>query len=76
MTRHLPIRTVRYVDRTSAVRELPGMHAVAIRLHDRGFDDHAIAVALEIDDEQVLGVLGIAEAKLANLMAGSLGHDR
>jgi hypothetical protein len=45
------------------------MHAVAIRLHDKGFGDHAIAVALEIDDDQVLGVLSIAEAKVANLLA-------
>lgn len=45
------------------------MHAVAVRLHDSGVDDHVIAVALEIDDEQVTTVLGLAHAKLANVMA-------
>ncbi len=44
------------------------MHAVAIRLRDEGHDDHVIAVALEIDDQQVPTLLQIAERKLHNLM--------
>ena len=46
------------------------MHAVAIRLRDEGADDHVIAVALAIDDDQVATLLEIAEAKLANLIGG------
>ena len=45
------------------------MHAVAIRLRDRGFDDGVIGIALDLDDEHVPGLLRLAEAKLANLMA-------
>jgi hypothetical protein len=57
------------VDRSSAVGELPTLHAVAIRLRDDGFDDHVIAVALEIDDVQVPTLLQIANRKLENLIA-------
>jgi hypothetical protein len=49
------------------------MHGVAIRLRDEGLDDHVIAVALEIDDDQVPNLLGIADAKLSNLMAVDRG---
>jgi hypothetical protein len=58
------------VDRASAIEQLPAMHAVAIRLRDEGADDHVIAVALAIDDDQVATLLEIAEAKLANLIGG------
>ena len=57
------------MDRSSAVRQLPTMHGVAIRLRDEGLHDHVIAVALEIEDDQVPTLLGIADAKLGNLMA-------
>jgi hypothetical protein len=57
------------VDRSSAVRELPELHAVAIRLRDEGLGDHVIAVALEIEDDQVPMLLQIAESKLSGLMA-------
>jgi hypothetical protein len=57
------------MDRSSAVRQLPTMHGVAIRLRDEGLHYHVIAVALEIDDDQVPTLLGIADAKLNNLMA-------
>jgi|HubBroStandDraft_1064217.scaffolds.fasta_scaffold176686_3 hypothetical protein len=69
MTHDLPIRTVTGVDRTTAVRELPALHAVAIRLRDDGFDDHVIAVALQVDDVQVPTLLQIANRKLENLIA-------
>jgi hypothetical protein len=57
------------VDRSSAVRQLPDLHAVAIRLRDEGIGDHAIAVALEIEDAEVTMLLHIADSKLTNLMA-------
>jgi hypothetical protein len=42
---------------------------VAIRLRDEGLGDHVIALALEIDDDEVPMVLRIAYSKLKNLMA-------
>jgi hypothetical protein len=42
---------------------------VAIRLRDEGQGNHMIAVALEMDDDQVPTLLWIADSKLANLMA-------
>ena len=45
------------------------MHAVAIRLQNEGFDDHVIAVAVAVDDDQVPVLLQIACAKLDHLMA-------
>ena len=57
------------MDRSSAIRQLPDLHAAAIRLRDDGFDDHVIAVALGIDDHQVATLMQIANRKLTNLMA-------
>jgi hypothetical protein len=84
MIHDLPIRRILGVDRPSAVRELPPLHAVAIRLRDDGFDDHVIAVALQIDDRQVPTLLQIANRKLENLIAldlaeshrGAAGHPQ
>lgn len=47
------------------------LHAVAIRLRDEGVDDHLIAVALEVEDNQVPTLLQIADGKLVDLMDGS-----
>jgi hypothetical protein len=60
------------VDRSCGIRQLPALHAVAIRLRDDGRSDHIIAVALEIDDDQVPTLLDIAERKLEHLMAPDL----
>jgi hypothetical protein len=57
------------MDRSSAIWQLPDLHAVAIRLLDDGSEDHVIAVALGIDDHQVATLLQIANSKLTNLMA-------
>jgi hypothetical protein len=69
MTHDLHILSLTDVDRSSAIRELPTLHAVAIRLRDGGFDDQVIAVALEIEDAQVPTLLQIANSKLENLIA-------
>lgn len=45
------------------------LHAVAIRLRDEGADEHVIAIALELEDDQVPVLLHIADSKLTNLMA-------
>ncbi len=63
-------RRITCVDRSHALRELPTMHAVALRLRDSGFDDQVVAVVLDIEDVQVPTLLRIAEAKLARLVAG------
>jgi hypothetical protein len=61
--------TLAGMDRSSAIWQLPDLHAAAIRLRDDGFGDHVIAVALGIDDHQVATLLQIANSKLTNLMA-------
>ena len=58
------------MDRATAIEELPPLHDVAVRLRDEGADNHVIAVALAIDDDQVPTLLEIADAKLTNLIAG------
>jgi hypothetical protein len=69
MTTALTVRNIGEMDRSSALRLLPTLHAVAIRLRDDGQSDHVIAVALEIEDDQVPVLLRIANRKLNNLMA-------
>lgn len=59
------------MDRSQALRELPTMHAVALRLRDNGFDDEVIAAALDVEHVQVPALLRIAEGKLAKLMRPS-----
>lgn len=56
------------MDRASALNELPEAHAVALRLHDAGHDDQAIATALGIELECVKPLLRLARAKLNDLM--------
>jgi len=50
------------------VRQLPELHAVAIRLRDEGFDHQVIAVALGIEVHEVPVLLRIADSKLAHLI--------
>jgi hypothetical protein len=59
------------MDRSAAIEQLPALHAVAVRLSDEGADDHLIAVALAVDDDQVQTILEIAHAKLANLLTAA-----
>jgi hypothetical protein len=49
---------------------LPQPYAVALRLHEAGFDD-AIPVALQVPPEAVRNMLELAEAKLARLISPS-----
>lgn len=57
------------MDRETALLDLPTAHAVALRLHDAGAADEAVAQALGIPVRSVPGLLRIAEAKLAALLA-------
>ena len=61
------------MDRQTALLELATAHAVALRLHDAGAADDAVAQALGIPETAVRGLLRIAEAKLA---AALLPADR
>lgn len=63
------------MDRQTALLELATAHAVALRLHDAGAGDDAIAQALGIPVTSVVDVLRIADAKLAALLADDRGED-
>jgi hypothetical protein len=56
------------MDRQAALLELATAHAVALRLHDAGAADGAVAQALGIPVASVAGLLRIAEAKLAAVL--------
>jgi hypothetical protein len=55
------------MDDEAAIGRLPKTHASAVRLRERGFDDDAIARALELEPAAVGPLLAIADAKLAAL---------
>ncbi len=61
------------VDRADAIAELAPAYAVALRLRDAGAGEDLIALALGVDPEAVPSVLGLADAKLATLMAEVIG---
>ncbi len=61
-------------ERSQALASLPTLHAVALRLRDAGADDHIIAVAVGVDDDQVTTFLTIADQKLARLEADTPGQ--
>jgi hypothetical protein len=63
------------MDRQTALLELATAHAVALRLHDAGAGDDAIAQALGIPVTCVADLLRIADAKLAALLAEDPGGD-
>ena len=69
MTRARSPLRLRSMNRSRALGELPTLHAVALRLRDNGFDDHVIALVLDIEDAQVPTLVRIAEAKLVKVMA-------
>lgn len=55
------------MDREHLIGRLPDNLAVALRMHDAGQDDGAIAVALGVPVQSVPQLLTVAEAKLAHL---------
>jgi DNA-directed RNA polymerase specialized sigma24 family protein len=57
------------MDHETALLDLPTAHTVALRLHAAGAADEAVALALGIPVASVAGLLRIAEAKLAALLA-------
>ena len=63
--------TVASMDRSSEAlyRELPTVHAIALRLHDRSVAVPDIAAALDVAPEAVPTLLQVAQAKLRELAA-------
>jgi DNA-directed RNA polymerase specialized sigma24 family protein len=56
------------VERDEAIDQLPVNYGRALRLQDRGFSTHDIAVALDIPEEAIRPLLRLAEAKLARIL--------
>ena len=54
--------------RTEAVRRLPAVYALAIRLRDAGMSDAVIADRLGIDEVALGPLLRVAEAKLETMI--------
>lgn len=63
------------MDRQTALLELATAHAVALRLHEAGAGDDAVAQALGIPVASVAGLLRIAGAKLAAVLGSDEGAD-
>jgi hypothetical protein len=57
------------MDRATALSQLPETYAEALRLRDAGLSDEAITSRLGVPAEAMSLLLGLAEAKLAHLMA-------
>jgi DNA-directed RNA polymerase specialized sigma24 family protein len=53
---------------------LPETYATALRLRERGLNERAIAAELSVEPEAVRALLGLAEAKLAALLARTDDH--
>jgi DNA-directed RNA polymerase specialized sigma24 family protein len=66
MTRDHRLRRFVHVDRDSTLRELPTVHAVALRLSDRGYPTEVIADAVGIEVDQVPTLLELATEKFKN----------
>ena len=56
------------VDREAALRELPSVYAVVVRMADSGRDADAIAQALGVAVEAVPALVEVGRIKLAQLM--------
>jgi DNA-directed RNA polymerase specialized sigma24 family protein len=61
------------IQRDEAIRRLPEPYAVALRLQGAGVTDAQLAAALDVAREAVPGLLRIAEAKLAEVLADAGG---
>jgi len=57
------------MDRSTAIERLPEAYAAALRLHDEGHDDKAIAARLGLAPAAVGPLLRVAVAKLDAILA-------
>ena len=70
------LRIVLVMDRSLVLTELPDVEATALRLHDGGFPDVVIAIALGIPVTDVAEVLARGEAEVTRrLRAPAGGRD-
>ncbi|GHE77048.1 hypothetical protein GCM10017786_02920 [Amycolatopsis deserti] len=53
--------------RAAALRRLPAVYSLALRLRDAGLPEHLIAESVGVEPEAVGPLLAVAEAKLAAL---------
>jgi hypothetical protein len=63
------------MDRAAQLRQLPLVHAIALRMHEAGADDALIAVALAIEPESVGPLLALASAKAERIARGGGGSS-
>lgn len=56
--------------RAEALRQLPAVYSLALRLRDAGLEPELMAKALAIEPEALGPLLEIAEAKLAVILNG------
>ena len=59
------------MDREQALRLIPTVYAVALRLYDAGLRDHELAHTLGLEDEAVGPLLKVAEEKLREAQQGT-----
>ena len=65
---------VRQSRRAEAIRHLPGVYSLALRLRDAGLADELIAECLAVEREALKPLLDVAEAKLAAILSGEHGR--
>jgi hypothetical protein len=59
--------------RAAAMRRLPGVYSLALRLREAGLAGDLIAECLAMQPESLDPLLQVAEAKLAAILASELG---
>ncbi|HEY2766034.1 MAG TPA: hypothetical protein VGJ13_18795 [Pseudonocardiaceae bacterium] len=60
----------RQLRRAEAIRHLPGVYSLALRLHDAGLADELIAECLTVERAALKPLFDVAEAKLAAILRG------
>ena len=65
--------SARQPQRAEAIRHLPGVYSLALRLRDAGLADELIAECLAVEREALEPLLDVAEAKLAAILGGGRG---
>lgn len=66
--------TTRQLERVEAMRHLPGIYSLALRLRDAGLANELIAECLAVEREALDLLLQVAEAKLAAILRGEQGE--
>ncbi|HVE96637.1 MAG TPA: hypothetical protein VNA67_06595 [Pseudonocardiaceae bacterium] len=68
------MRSTRGVERTAAMRRLPAVYSLALRLREAGLADELIAECLAVEREVLDPLWDVAEAKLAAIIRGEHGR--